>query len=127
MKRGRAIALSGLVTVVAVVAATVYGGGGDEGGGSPGDIGSRTVGGPERHVIPSPEAGERETLLSDLRAIDPAVAADEDQAVEDARWICVDIRRGQPEDVVRDGAAQRFRVTWEQSGRVLEAIEGTFC
>ncbi|MEU3901103.1 hypothetical protein [Streptomyces sp. NPDC045251] len=57
-----------------------------------------TVGVGERHVIPSPEAGRRELLLSDLAALDPTVTADEDAAVESARWLCVDIRQGRPED-----------------------------
>ncbi|MDT0613280.1 hypothetical protein [Streptomyces lancefieldiae] len=127
MRKRAAITVSGLVVAACVVAATAYGGGSDGGGGASDTDGSRTIGAPEPHVIPSPEAGQRELLLSDLRAVDPALVSDEDQAVEDARWICVDIRLGQPEETVRDAAAQRFRVTWEQTAQVLDSIRGTFC
>ncbi|MFC7892875.1 DUF732 domain-containing protein [Streptomyces sp. NPDC057381] len=127
MRKRAAVAVAGLVAVAGVVTAAVYGGYGDDDGGGTGSVESRTVGGGERHVIPSPEAGQRELLLSDLAALDPTVTADEDAAVEHARWLCVDIRQGRPEDEVRDAAAQRFRVTWEQSAQVLDAIRGTFC
>ncbi|MFH8239772.1 DUF732 domain-containing protein [Streptomyces sp. NPDC018321] len=128
MGKRAAVAVAGLVAVAGVVTAAVYGGYGGEGDGDGTQSAeSRTVGGGERHVIPSPEAGQRELLLSDLAALDPTVAADEDAAVENARWLCVDIRQGRPEEEVRDAAAQRFRVTWEQSAQVLDAIRGTFC
>ncbi|MFC8869982.1 DUF732 domain-containing protein [Streptomyces sp. NPDC057148] len=128
MGKRAAVAVAGLVAVAGVVTAAVYGGYGGEGGGDGTDsVESVTVGGGERHVIPSPEAGQRELLLSDLAALDPTVTADEDAAVESARWLCVDIRQGRPEDEVRDAAAQRFRVTWEQSAQVLDVVRGTFC
>ncbi|MEV5548243.1 hypothetical protein AB0L35_19295 [Streptomyces sp. NPDC052309] len=121
--RRAAIAVSGLVITAGAV--TMWAAGGDDA--SPGTDGTRTVGGGEQHVIPSPEAGQRELLLSDLRALNPALAGDEDRAVEDARWLCVDIRRGQPEDALLEEASQRFRVTWEQAPRVLDAVRGSFC
>ncbi|GGQ29717.1 DUF732 domain-containing protein [Streptomyces mutabilis] len=125
MGKRSAIAVSALVAVAGVTTAVVYGGGGD--GDGPDSVESVTVGGGEQHVIPSPDAGQRELLLSDLAAVDPVITADEDEAVENARWLCVDLRQDRPEDEVRDAAAQRFRVTWEQSAQVLDAVRGTFC
>ncbi len=128
MGKRAAVAVAGLVAVAGVVTVTVYGGyGGEDDGDGTESVESRTVGGGGRHVIPSPDAGQRELLLSDLAALGPVVTADEDEAVENARWLCVDIRQGRPEDEVRDAAAQRFRVTWEQSAQVLDAVRGTFC
>ncbi|MFE5397529.1 DUF732 domain-containing protein [Streptomyces sp. NPDC056568] len=127
MRKRTAIAVSGLVTAAVTGAAVAFGGWGDGDGVASAEERSRTVGAGEQHVIPSPDAGQRELLLHDLEAVGPAVVADEDQAVEDARWICVDIRRGQPEDEVRDAVSQRFRVTWEETASVLDAIRGTFC
>ncbi|AKZ56929.1 exported protein of unknown function [Streptomyces ambofaciens ATCC 23877] len=127
MRKRTAVAVSGLVTAAVTVAAVAFGGGGDGDDGTSDTEHSRTIGAGEQHVVPSPDAGQRELLLDDLEAIGSGLVADEDQAVEDARWICVDIRRGQPEDEVRGVVLQRFRVTWEQTGSVLDAIRGTFC
>ncbi|MEU8956093.1 hypothetical protein AB0C93_17530 [Streptomyces sp. NPDC048518] len=76
---------------------------------------------------PSPEAGQQEILLHDLEAIDPRLVADEGRAVDDAGWVCLDVRQGAVEDEVRHDAARRFDVTNDQADLVVRSIKTTFC
>ncbi|MEU1150709.1 hypothetical protein ACFYO9_33810 [Streptomyces sp. NPDC005863] len=76
---------------------------------------------------PSPEAGQQEILLHDLEAIDPRLVADEGRAVDDAGWVCLDVRQGSVDDEVRQDAARRFDVTNDQAGLIVRSIKTTFC
>ncbi|MGH4028877.1 hypothetical protein ACQB60_08090 [Actinomycetota bacterium Odt1-20B] len=120
-----------LCVVAAAVALTACSGSGSGEEGAPEDEGGSTVvtGGAPR-AVPSPDTDQQEMLLHDLEAVDPRIVADEGQAVEGARQVCLKIRGIEADagDVAgRSYATRRFGVTYEQADLIVQSVKSTFC
>lgn len=113
---------TGVLCVAIGVAALVACADTDDSAGPTGAGESEPVAGP-----PSPEAGQQDILLHDLEAIDPRLVADEGSAVEQAGWVCLDVKLAWDVGEVRNDAAQRFDVTNEQADLIVQSIKTTFC
>ncbi|GGQ93334.1 DUF732 domain-containing protein [Kitasatospora griseola] len=82
--------------------------------------------------IPSPDKAQTVALVAALKAVDPALAAKEDKAVDRARNICQEIKSGKDAATVEKNAAARFTggsvtVTPEQATAIVAAVKGSFC
>ncbi|MEU1082323.1 hypothetical protein ABZ368_19240 [Streptomyces sp. NPDC005908] len=80
-------------------------------------------------IPPEPTGADRDALLAALRDVDPALVADEDDAIDNARNQCAAINR--KADRLDYFASQRFsngdvEVTEEQGKHINVAI-GEFC
>ncbi|SNS49163.1 hypothetical protein SAMN05216252_106196 [Actinacidiphila glaucinigra] len=119
-----------LLAVPACSSGTDDAGGGPEGGATP------SAGAPGSKVpdisegIPEEPTGvERAALLAALKAVDPALAADADKAVANARQQCATINGG---GNAVAAAQSRFgsaghQLTEEQAKAVNEVLERTLC
>lgn len=81
-------------------------------------------------IPPKPEGAEREALLGALRAINPALAEDPDNAIDNARNQCSAINGGG--DNVDSLAQQRFstgshEVTTVEAKAINATLGATFC
>ncbi|MFE0625616.1 hypothetical protein ACFW3D_01440 [Streptomyces sp. NPDC058864] len=120
-----------LLAVTACSSGTDDAGGKPEGGGAP-----PTAGAPGSKVpdisegIPGePTGAERAALLAALKAVDPALAADADKAVANARQQCATITGG---GNTVAAAQSRFgsaghQVTEEQAKAINAVLERTLC
>ncbi|MFE7318185.1 hypothetical protein ACFU7T_34580 [Streptomyces sp. NPDC057555] len=84
----------------------------------------------------SPDAQQTRTLVSALKAVDPALGGNQAWAVTGAKTICADIRAGQADADVQEGAKLRFQgttpgtlpnVTDDQARRIVDAVKASFC
>jgi hypothetical protein len=117
MRRVAAVVLCTVVAAAALAACS------DDDG--PSDSGhSRVITGPTDGSI---DPGQRDLLLQDLKAMNPALVADEDTAVDKADLICTHIEEGDADDAVTNEAAQEFAVTTDQAALIVESIRTTFC
>ncbi|MFE0102491.1 hypothetical protein [Streptomyces sp. NPDC059009] len=94
------------------------------------EVGSTTVTGAAPQSIPSPDADQQEMLLHDLEEVDPRLVADEGQAVDGARQVCLKIRGIEADagdGAGRSYATRRFGVTDEQAELIVQSVKGTFC
>ncbi len=108
----------------------------DDAGGKPGGGATPSTGAPGSKVpdisegIPEEPTGvERAALLAALKAVDPALAADADRAVANARQQCATITGG---GNAVAAAQSRFgsaghQVTEEQAKAVNEVLKRTLC
>ncbi|MFC0600113.1 hypothetical protein [Streptomyces palmae] len=85
-------------------------------------------------AVPSPDPAQTADLLRRLRAIHPALAADEAKAVSRARNVCDDAQWTEGDDTaVGARAAQRFSggdvptLGPEQGVRIVTAVRESFC
>ncbi|WP_189984292.1 hypothetical protein [Streptomyces capoamus] len=83
--------------------------------------------------VPSPNAHQRADLLSALKNIDAGLVANEDRAVRRSVNVCSDIKDRKDSDTVKANAKFRFEggtvphLSDAQSGRIVSAVQDTFC
>ncbi|MET9729328.1 hypothetical protein ABZZ79_01295 [Streptomyces sp. NPDC006458] len=83
--------------------------------------------------IPSPDEAQKAALLRALRAVNPALGADEEKAVTNARNVCLDMQQGKDSGTVAANAKARFEggdvgaLTNDQGARIGEAVKASFC
>ncbi|MEV7085375.1 hypothetical protein AB0O07_05625 [Streptomyces sp. NPDC093085] len=117
----RAAALIAAVLGIALLA------GCGEDGEDTGERRSRLVEAPQPEAVPSPEAGQGDLFLEDLRRIAPLLEMDDTEAIKNARYVCLDIRSEEPEETVRGGTITRFAVDGAQADAIIYSIRSTFC
>ncbi|MEW1550577.1 hypothetical protein [Streptomyces tsukubensis] len=58
--------------------------------------------------VPSPNVAQTAGLTAALKAVDPALAADQAKAIGKALSVCQEIKAGKDDTTLADNAAQRF-------------------
>jgi hypothetical protein len=127
---------AGLLLAAALLAMTACTSGSDDGAATPAD-GAVPSAAPSGSKVPDitegipaePTGARRATLLAALKAIDPALSADADKAVSNARNQCATISGGG--NAVADAQA-RFgtgdhRITEDEAKTINEALRRTLC
>ncbi|WP_371099505.1 DUF732 domain-containing protein, partial [Streptomyces sanglieri] len=71
-------------------------------------------------------------LIAALKAVDPALAADQAKAIGKALNVCQEIKAGKDDTTLANNAAQRFSggsvtLTPEQGAVIVAAVKASFC
>lgn len=82
--------------------------------------------------VPSPNVAQTAGLTAALKAVDPALAADQAKAIGKALGVCQEIKAGKDDTTLANNAAQRFSggsvtLTPEQGAVIVAAVKASFC
>ncbi|WP_153815028.1 hypothetical protein [Streptomyces sp. SUK 48] len=88
---------------------------------------------PTASGIPSPDTGQRVSLIRALRTVDASLVANEGRAVDRARNVCLDVKEGKPAATIQGNAKARFEggtvpsLTDDQAAEIVTAVKSSFC
>ncbi|MFE9026196.1 DUF732 domain-containing protein [Streptomyces iakyrus] len=125
-----------IAAVAALFALTACGGGSDEDSADAKPKTAPTTAAPSTPAapaIPSPDAGQTQKLMDELRNIKPELAADEERAVRRAQNVCMDVKAGKDSATMASNANSRFsggtagELTDAQGAKIVSAVKASFC
>jgi hypothetical protein len=77
-------------------------------------------------AVPSPDAVEKEALTTVLNTLKPGLGS-EDDAMSNARNVCLDIKQGKDDETAAKNAAARYGTDEATGAAIVAAVKASFC